>query len=93
MADTHSNAQTCPVFGIPEHHFLRLALDVLSGLEIQSRERGHDTLASLIEIARGEAAGGQSRLSERIDLPGEPKLLRLANALRTRALSVSGHLN
>ena len=86
MSDTPLTAEgSSSDFGIPDQHFFRLALDLLNGLELQSRERGHTTLASLIEVAKAEAADGLMRASETRDLPAEARLLRLVNAIRTRA--------
>ena len=73
-------------FGIPDRHFLRLAFDLLSGLELQSRERGHSTLASLIDIAKSEAQESLRAAAEsNQDVPAENKLLRLAKAMRRQA--------
>jgi hypothetical protein len=73
-------------FGVPERHFLRLALDLLKGLELQSRERGHSTLASLIDIAKSEAEDALRADDEGSrEVLGEGKLVRLAKAIRTKA--------
>jgi hypothetical protein len=73
-------------FGVPEGHFLRLAVDLLSGLELQSRERGHSTLASLIDIAKSEAEEAlRAAPGSNQEVPAEAKLLRLAKAIRKRA--------
>lgn len=89
MSDIHSQVEgTTSDFGIPDQHFLRLAQDLLNGLELQSRERGHTTLASLIKLAKAEAADGLVRLSTSKESPLETRLLRLVNAIRTQASSV-----
>src|SRR6185436_7617801 len=86
MSDTQSDAgRDSSTFGIPDHHFLQLVLDLLKGLELQTRERGHGSLASLIEIAKTEAAAGLARLSKTTEPPVETKLLRLVNVIRTHA--------
>ena len=73
-------------FGVHERHFLHLAVDLLSGLELQSRKRGHSTLASLIDIAKSEAEEALRAAAEsKQEVPAEAKLLRLAKAIRKRA--------
>jgi hypothetical protein len=68
-------------FGVPERHFLRLAVDLLSGLELQTRERGYSTLASLVDIAKSEAEDALRAAT----VPDEHKLHRLVNAIRAEA--------
>ena len=81
-----ASMQAKGTFGVPEPHFLRLAIDLLSGLELQSRERGHSTLASLIDIAKSEAEDALRATTESIQVaPAGAKLLRLAKAIRKQA--------
>ncbi len=81
MSDSESKSPGAGPFGVPDSHFLRLAIDLLQGLELQSRERGHATLASLIDIAKTEAEGA---LRTNGDTSGETKLLRLVKAIRSQ---------
>ena len=87
MSDSESKNEIA-AFGVPDRHFLRLAFDLLKGLESQSRERGHSTLASLIEIAKTEAEDALRADAENFPDPAsENKLLRLVKAIRTKAAS------
>jgi hypothetical protein len=59
---------------------------LLKGLESQSRERGHSTLASLIEIAKTEAEDALRADAETFpDSASENRLLRMVKAIRTKA--------
>ena len=88
MSNSGSTTQGGSTFGVPDRHFLRLAFDLLNGLELQSRERGHATLASLIDIAKIEAADALRIDAEKLpDTPSENKLLRLVKAIGTQAAS------
>jgi hypothetical protein len=87
MSDSESKSQIA-AFGVPDRHFLRLAFDLLNGLESQSRERGHSALASLIEIAKTEAEDALRADAETLsNAASENKLLRLVKAIRTKAAS------
>ena len=86
MSDPNSTPAKDDTFGVPERHFLHLAVDLLSGLGLQSRERGHSTLASLIDIAKSEAEAALRAANEsNQEVPAEAKLLRLAKAIRRQA--------
>ena len=85
MSNSKSNSPSAGTFGVPDSHFLHLAVDLLRGLALQSRERGHEKLAALVEIAKAEAEG-----SLRIDAkelqqsPEETKLVRIVKAIRSQ---------
>jgi hypothetical protein len=85
MSDAGSKTQGDGAFGVPNGHFLRLAFDLLQGLELQCRERGQPKLASLIDVAKTEAEDALRIDAERfLESPGETKLLRLVNAIRSQ---------
>jgi len=88
MSESEPNSPSSGTFGIPDSHFLRLAVDLLGGLELQSRERGHAALASLVESAKAQAEATLLTNGEgRPDASSEPKLLRLVNAIRSQVIA------
>jgi len=87
MSDSASQSPALS-FGVPESHFIRLTADLLKGLELQSRERGLESLANLIAAAKLHAES--SLRTSREGPPETPeaaeiRLLKIVGAIRGKA--------
>jgi hypothetical protein len=89
MSDSISQPAITTSFGVPESNFLRLAADVLTGLELQSRERGLERLAALIGAAKVDAEGSLQTPGEGGRDTAETKLLKIVGAIRGQVKEAS----
>jgi hypothetical protein len=71
-------------FGVPDQHFLRLALQALEALTEQSRERGYSHLTSALLTANREAQEALSAYEAGSHhLSDEARLMKLVEDIRS----------